>query len=117
MINALIPGLDLKTAAISEQHLTGKHTTTFAEMFELPSGGYIIDTPGIREFGVFDFNKYDVTHYFPEFFKLLPNCRFNNCMHVNEEGCAVLDALQKGTISASRYHNYVSILNNEDLYR
>ncbi|MBS1765034.1 MAG: ribosome small subunit-dependent GTPase A [Bacteroidetes bacterium] len=117
LINALIPGLNLRTAPISEQHLTGKHTTTFAEMTELPFGGFIIDTPGIREFGIVDFNQQEVTHYFPEFFKLLPQCRYNNCIHVNEEGCAVLAALERGEVSASRYHNYISILNNEDIYR
>ena len=117
LINALVPGLNLRTAPISEQHLTGKHTTTFAEMTELPFGGFIIDTPGIREFGIVDFNQQEVTHYFPEFFKLLPQCRFNNCIHVNEEGCAVLEALERGEVSPSRYHNYLSILNNEDIYR
>jgi|JRYD01.1.fsa_nt_gb ribosome biogenesis GTPase len=117
LINVLIPGLGLKVTPISEQHLTGKHSTTFAEMHQLPECGFIIDTPGIREFGTYDFNKNDVTHYFPEFFRLLPNCKFNNCIHVNESGCAVLSALEHGEISPSRYHNYLSILNNEDIFR
>ncbi len=117
LINALIPGLNLKTVELSEQHLTGKHTTTFAEMHTLPEGGFIIDTPGIREFGIIDFDKYQVTHYFPEFFKLLSKCKYNNCMHVNEAGCAVLAALEKGEVSESRYHNYLSILNNEDIFK
>ncbi len=117
LINALIPGLNLKTAEISQQHSTGKHTTTFAEMQTLPRGGFIIDTPGIREFGVIDFDKHQVTHYFPEFFRLLSKCKYNNCMHVNEAGCAVLAALEKGEVSESRYHNYLSILNNEDIFK
>lgn len=117
LINALIPRLDLKTGQISRQHLTGKHTTTFAEMHALPSGGYIIDSPGIREFGIFDFDKYNVSHYFPEMFKLLPQCRYNNCTHTNENGCAVIKALERGDIAESRYNNYVSILNNEDFYK
>ena len=117
LINALIPGLNLKTAPISSQHLKGTHTTTFAEMHSLPQGGFIIDTPGIREFGIIDFNKQEVTHYFPEFFKLLSKCKYNNCMHVNESGCAVIAALENGTVSESRYRNYISILNNEDYYK
>lgn len=117
LINALIPGLDLKTGRISQQHLTGKHTTTFAEMHILPQGGYVIDSPGIREFGIFDFDKYNVSHYFPEMFKLLPQCRYNNCTHTNENGCAVTEALERGEIAPSRYKNYVSILNNEDFYK
>ncbi len=117
LINALIPGLDLKTGQISLQHSTGKHTTTFAEMHALSMGGYIIDSPGIREFGIFDFDKYNVSHYFPEMFKLLPQCRYNNCTHTTENGCAVIKALEQGDIAESRYRNYVSILNNEDFYK
>lgn len=117
LINALIPGLNLKTAPISTQHLKGTHTTTFAEMHPLPQGGYIIDTPGIREFGITDFNKQEVTHYFPEFFRLLGNCKYNNCMHVNESDCAVIKALKNGEVSESRYRNYLSILNNEDFHK
>lgn len=117
LINALIPGLNLKTGEISEQHLKGMHTTTFAEMHALPDAGYIIDTPGIREFGIVDFQKHEVTHYFPEFFKLLPQCRFYNCLHVNEKNCAVLKALQKGEVAESRYKSYISILNNEDIFK
>ncbi len=117
LINALVPGLNLKTAPISSQHLKGTHTTTFAEMHSLPQGGFIIDTPGIREFGITDFNRQQVTHYFPEFFKLLDKCKYNNCMHINESGCAVLAALHSGEVAVSRYHNYLSILNNEDYYK
>ena len=117
LINALIPGLDLKTGIISQQHSTGKHTTTFAEMHPLVNGGYIIDTPGIREFGIVDFEKAQVCHYFPELFALLSGCRYNNCLHVNEKDCAVLKALQENKIAHSRYRSYVSILNNEDIYK
>jgi len=117
IINALIPGLDLKIAAISEQHLKGTHTTTFAEMHEIPKGGYVIDTPGIREFGIIDFNKYEVSHYFPEIFKTGRSCQFNNCLHTNEKQCAVKDAVKDGKIAMSRYESYLSILSNEDIFR
>jgi len=117
LINTLIPGLNLRTAKISTQHSTGKHTTTFAEMHELPFGGIIIDTPGIREFGTIDFNKFEVSHFFPDIFKVASNCKFNNCLHVNEKDCAVMRALEKGDIALSRYESYLSILGNEDIFR
>lgn len=117
IINALIPGLDLKTSEISGHHLKGTHTTTFAEMHRLPEGGFIIDTPGIREFGIIDFDRNEVSHFFPEIFKTGRGCKFNNCLHVNETKCAVLDAVEAGEISLSRYESYVSILNNEDTFR
>ena len=117
LVNALIPGLGLKTSAISVQHSTGRHTTTFAEMHELPSGGYIIDTPGIREFGTIDFDKYEVSHFFPEIFKTGRSCQYNNCFHTNEANCAVKDAVSKGDIAMSRYESYLSILGNEDIFR
>lgn len=117
LINALIPGLELKTAAISKQHSTGRHTTTFAEMHEMPGSGYIIDTPGIREFGTIDFNTQEVSHFFPEIFKVSSNCKFNNCLHTNENQCAVKDAVAAGTIALSRYESYLSILGNEDIFR
>ncbi len=117
LINALIPELNLKTSEISQQHLKGIHTTTFAEMHPLPAGGYIIDTPGIREFGIIEFKTAEVSHYFPEMFRLSKNCKFNNCLHVNESDCAVLKGLNEGTISKSRYASYLSILNNEDIYK
>ncbi len=117
LINALVPGLNLKTSEISQQHLKGIHTTTFAEMHALPGGGYIIDTPGIREFGTVEFNKAEVSHFFPELFKLSKECKFYNCMHVNENNCAVLKGLEQGTISESRYYSYLSILNNEDIFK
>ena len=110
LINAIVPELDLKTSELSGYHEKGKHTTTFAEMFELPFGGFIIDTPGIKEFGIIDFEESEVSHYFPEMEKRLHDCRFNNCLHINEPGCAVKDAVEKGEIAISRYENYLSII-------
>ncbi len=117
LINALVPGLDLKTNEISSQHLKGKHTTTFAEMHPIPGGGYVIDSPGIREFGILDFDKYEVSHYFPEIFKVSSGCKFSNCLHVNEKDCAVLRAIENSEISLTRYASYISILNNEDIFK
>jgi len=117
IINALIPGINLKTSAISEQHLKGTHTTTFAEMHELPSGGFIIDTPGIREFGTIDFKTYEVSHFFPEIFKMGRSCQYNNCLHTNEINCAVKEAVKAGEIALSRYESYLSILGNQDIFR
>lgn len=114
LINALIPGLSLKTGNISEYHQQGMHTTTFSEMFETPEGGYIIDTPGIRGFGTIDFKKEEVSHFFPEIFEISKDCRFNNCLHVNEPGCAVRAALENHYISESRYNSYLSILDDEE---
>lgn len=113
LINAVEPGLNLKVGAISDYHLKGKHTTTFAEMFALKDGGYIIDTPGIKEFGLINFEKQEVAERFPEMRELMHNCQFNNCTHVHEPGCAVKKALNQGKISHSRYNNYLSILNDE----
>ncbi|MEO5572826.1 MAG: ribosome small subunit-dependent GTPase A [Bacteroidia bacterium] len=117
LINQLIPNLNLKTSVISEVHSKGTHTTTFAEMHQLPDGGFIIDTPGIREFGVLEFNPAEVSHYFPELFALSKNCKFNNCSHISEKNCAVLKGLDKGVISQSRYASYLSIYHNEDFYK
>jgi ribosome small subunit-dependent GTPase A len=110
IINDLIPDLQLKTGDISASHHTGMHTTTFSEMFPLPSGGYIIDTPGVKGFGTIDFQKTEVSHYFPEIFKYSQQCRYNNCTHTHEPGCAVLDAIEQSLISQSRYTSYRSIL-------
>jgi ribosome biogenesis GTPase len=90
------------------------HTTTFAEMFELPQGGFIIDTPGIRELGVIDIEKQELSHFFPEMRDRMHDCRFNNCRHINEPGCAVLEALENGDIELSRYESYLSIYNGND---
>lgn len=114
LINAIHPELDLKTAEISTQHKQGQHTTTFAEMFVLPFGGYIIDTPGIKGFGVVDFEKDEIGDYFPEFFALKQDCKFNNCLHVNEPNCAIKKALEKGKIAQSRYISYLQLLEGEN---
>ncbi|MET2983902.1 ribosome small subunit-dependent GTPase A [Aureibaculum conchae] len=114
LINAVYPELDLKTAEISEQHKQGQHTTTFAEMFVLPFGGHIIDTPGIKGFGVVDFDENEIGDYFPEFFALKAHCKFNNCLHVNEPDCAVKKALETGEIAQSRYVSYLQLLKGEN---
>jgi ribosome biogenesis GTPase len=114
LINRLLPDLDLRTHMVSEWSDKGMHTTTFAEMFELPQGGYIIDTPGIRELGVIDIEKEVLSHFFPEMRERMNQCRFNNCRHINEPGCAVLDALEEGEISQSRYDSYLSIYHGND---
>lgn len=110
LINAILPGLDLKTAEISRQHKKGTHSTTYAEMFDLPFGGYIIDTPGIKEFGVLDLEPEEVSHYYPEMKELVPDCKFNNCTHISEPNCAVLAALENGVIYKERYKNYLNIV-------
>ena len=119
LINELIPGLDLRTAEISAVHDQGMHTTTFSELFRLPGGGAIIDTPGVRGFGTIDFDKYEVAHYFPELFEESKHCRFGNCTHTHEPGCAVLRAIDEGRIAQSRYASYLSILDDatEGKYR
>jgi ribosome biogenesis GTPase len=110
LINALIPDLELRTAEISQKYQKGRHTTTFAEMFELPGGGSIIDTPGIKEFGVLDFEPAEVSHYYPEMRDRLEHCQFNNCLHMNEPGCAIIDAVIGGEIHPERYKNYTNIV-------
>jgi len=114
LINTLLPDLKLRTTEISEWHDKGMHTTTFAEMFELPHGGYIIDTPGIRELGVIDIEKQELSHFFPEMRALLNQCRFNSCRHINEPGCAVIKAVEEGEIELSRYESYLSIYHGND---
>jgi ribosome biogenesis GTPase / thiamine phosphate phosphatase len=113
LANAIDKDLNLKTGEVSIKHEKGKHTTTFAEMFQLSFGGSIIDIPGIKEFGVVGFDKYEINHFFMEMARLLPKCKFNNCMHLNEPKCAVMDALENGEVSEERYKNYLGIL--EDL--
>ena len=114
LVNAIEPGLNLKTKEISEQHKQGQHTTTFAEMFDLSFDAKIIDTPGIKGFGVVDMSKEELGDYFPEFFALKQDCKFHNCIHVNEPQCAVKDALEEGTISWSRYKSYLQIMEGEE---
>jgi ribosome biogenesis GTPase len=113
IINRLIPGSRQKTQEISEYHKKGMHTTTFSEMIELPAGGYVIDTPGIKGFGAFDMDGVEISHYFPEIFRLSHACKFNNCSHRKEPGCAVLKAVETHCISESRYKSYLSMLNDE----
>ena len=114
LVNAIEPDLNLKTKAISTLHMQGQHTTTFAEMFELSFGGKIIDTPGIKGFGVVDMDKEEVGDYFPEIFKLKQHCKFNNCLHIHEPNCAVKNALDADEIAFSRYRSYVQIVEGED---
>jgi ribosome biogenesis GTPase len=110
LVNALEPTLNLKTKEISDLHQQGQHTTTFAEMFDLSFGSKIIDTPGIRGFGIVDMEKQEIKGYFPEFFALEDQCKFNNCLHENEPGCAVKKAYQEGKITEERYANYLNIM-------
>ncbi len=118
LINTMEPTLNLKTAEISKQHKQGLHTTTFAEMFELSFGGFIIDTPGIKGFGVFDFKPQEITDYFPEFFKLKSKCKFNNCLHINEPNCAIKKSVEEGEIAYSRYNSYLQMVEgDEEHYR
>lgn len=114
LINAVAPGLDLKTAEISSVHHQGQHTTTFARMFPLPFGGYVVDTPGIRGFGLVDMDPHEVGDYFPEIFAEKGHCRFNDCLHTDEPGCAVIQAVEQGRIAASRYRSYLDIICGED---
>lgn len=114
MINRLLPGVNLRTAEISDAHNTGMHTTTFSEMLPLPGGGYIIDTPGIKGFGTFDMEPEELTSYFKEIFRFSKDCRFSNCTHTHEPGCAVLKAVEDHYIAASRYQSYLSMLEDKD---
>lgn len=113
-INAILPDQKIRTAELSDVHDQGMHTTTFSEMYELPDGGYIIDTPGIKGFGTIEFSKEETSHYFREIFKISEDCRFNNCTHTHEPGCAVRAALEDHRISQSRYDSYLSILEDEN---
>lgn len=114
LINAISPGLELKTTEISELYSQGQHTTTFAEMYDLSFGGQIIDTPGIKGFGVVDMEPETMGDYFPEFFKLKSACKFNNCLHVDEPHCAVKEALDENRIAWSRYRSYIQMMEGED---
>lgn len=119
LLNTLIPGLNLRTSEISEAHDTGMHTTTFSEMLPLPYGGWVIDTPGIKGFGTFDMEPEEICGYFKEIFKYSKDCRFRNCTHTHEPGCAVRKAVEEHYISESRYNSYLSMLEdkNEGKYR
>lgn len=114
VINAVEPTLDLRTAEISVAHSQGQHTTTFAQMFPLSFGGYVVDTPGIRGFGMVDMDKHEVGDYFPEIFALKGHCRFNNCLHTDEPACAVREAVEDGRIAPSRYISYLDIIEGDE---
>ena len=112
LLNRWFPGMNRKTQDVSGWSGKGQHTTTFAEMFDLPQGGKIIDTPGMREFGLVDISKQELSHYFSEMQPLLPDCQFNNCMHYNEPGCAIKKAVEEGRIHEDRFISYLSILDS-----
>ncbi len=114
LLNTLNPGLNLKTSGISDYHKQGKHITTFPEMHMMPFGGFVIDTPGIRGFGVVDMEKNEIYHFFREIFIVSKNCRFNNCLHLDEPGCAVRTAVEKGDIDFLRYRSYLNIMDGDD---
>lgn len=117
LLNALIPEARQQTKEVSGYSAKGVHTTTFAELFALPEGGDLIDTPGIKEFGILDVEENELSHYFPEMRKYLGQCKYNNCTHINEPGCVVLQKLEKGYIHPYRYQSYVNILHEEDSHR
>lgn len=114
LINRILPGVNLRTAEISDSHNTGMHTTTFSEMLLLPDGGYIIDTPGIKGFGTFNMEPEEISGFFKEIFRFSKDCRFNNCTHTHEPGCAVIKAVEDHYIAVSRYQSYLSMLNDKD---
>lgn len=114
LINTIEPGLTLKVGAISDAHSQGKHTTTFASMLELNNGGYVVDTPGIRAFGLLEIDREELSHYFPEIFAKSDNCKFHNCSHIHEPGCKVIEAVENGEIPFSRYDNYATIYLDKD---
>ena len=114
LINQILPEANLRTAEISDAHNTGMHTTTFSEMLELPEGGYIIDTPGIKGFGTFNMEPEELTSYFPEIFHFSKGCKFSNCTHTHEPGCAVLKAIDDHYIAQSRYQSYLNMLEDKD---
>ncbi len=114
MLNRLVPGANARTSSVSEAHQSGTHTTTFSAMYDLPGGGELIDVPGVKGFGTFNFEREEVSHYFREIFAVGRQCRFGNCIHVNEPGCAVLEAVESGEISLSRYNSYLNMLDDKD---
>ena len=114
ILNAIDPDLNLKTISVSDYHQQGKHTTTFPEMHSLKTGGYVIDTPGIRGFGVIDMNRNEIYHFFPEIFRFSEGCRFANCLHTHEPDCAVKKAVEEGKIYYSRYNSYLSLISDDN---
>lgn len=117
LVAAVEQGLDIKTGEISQSHHKGKHTTTFSTMYPLAEDGYIIDTPGIKGFGLIDIEDAELAHYFPEMMRFLPDCRFYNCSHTHEPGCAVVEAVKQGEIAYPRYESYLKIMDEDDKYR
>lgn len=117
LLNALVPNADQGTKEISTYSTKGVHTTTFAELFTIPGGGDLIDTPGIKEFGILDIEDYELSHFFPEMRKYLGQCKYHNCQHVNEPGCVVIKKMEEGYIHPYRYQSYLNILNEEDSFR
>jgi ribosome biogenesis GTPase len=116
ILNSILPIARQKVEKISDMHRKGKHTTTFAEMFFIEEHTAVIDTPGIRDFGIIDVEKTEIGHYFPEIRALMPGCKFNNCIHLNEPDCAVIKAYEDGSMDAGRYYSYLSILENQDIF-
>ncbi len=117
LINIIQPGLNLKTKEISEMHQTGKHTTASSAMFKLSFGGYIIDTPGIKGFGMLHMEAWEISHYFPEIFAISKHCQYGNCSHTHEPGCAVKEAVEAGKVAYTRYISYLGLLEGDDKYR
>jgi ribosome biogenesis GTPase len=117
LLNLLHPGLNIKTSEISDVHQTGKHTTTYSTLYKLNFGGYIIDTPGIKGFGMLEMEAWEISHYFPEIFRISEKCQYNNCSHTHEPGCAVKSAVEKGEIAFSRFNSYLGLLEGDDKYR
>lgn len=117
IINLLQPGLNIKTTGISDYHETGKHTTTFSELHSLDIGGYIIDTPGIKAFGMLEMESWEIPHYFTEIFRISSGCQYNNCSHTHEPGCAVKQSVETGEVALSRYISYLGLLEADQKYR
>ncbi len=117
LLNLIQPGLNLKTSEISDSHQTGKHTTTYSTLYKLNFGGYVIDTPGIKGFGMLEMEPWEISHYFPEIFRISEHCQYNNCSHTHEPGCAVKVAVEKGEIAVSRFTSYLGLLEGDDKYR
>lgn len=117
LINILEPGLKLKTMDVSDSHKTGRHTTTFSALYKLHFGGYIIDTPGIKAFGMLEMEAWEISHYFPEIFRISENCQYSNCSHTHEPDCAVKEAVENGEIATSRFISYLGLLEADDKYR
>jgi ribosome biogenesis GTPase len=117
LINLLLPGVNIRTREISDYHNAGKHTTTYSTMYKMPQGGYIIDTPGIKGFGMLDMEPWEISHYFPEIFRISETCQYNNCSHTHEPGCAVKKAVEQGDIAKSRFISYLGLLEADEKYR